>query len=309
MAKNFKSLKQLIAMLILITPFLKALAQGLESGGNIIFQYATVPSLGKHQLDTFLFSLDGNTSLGFADLSLGVSYQNSEFFYFDVSDIGQLEHFERFHLLAPHIGISRILTNDWHVTAYAKPVLSSNLLSSLSREDIILGYKFEIQKRWQRNDTFTTLALGIEYGTTASGTPSVFPVVRYHKKIGDHFAFALGYPFNSFTYLLSDRHTVNLSMSWQGFYYNNSESVVVNNSASTANTKLVFNGLDFQAAYLYKIQPRITTAIKLGYLASNTMEIATSEGSSLNDFSPNDSIYFSIGLTYNLKMDLDGHKK
>ncbi len=296
-------------MLILITPFLKTLAQGSESGGNITFQYATVPSLGKHQLDSFLFSLDGNTSLGFADLSLGVSYQNSEFFYFDVSGISQLEHFERFHLLAPHVGISRILANDWSLKAYAKPVLSSNLLSSLSQEDIILGYKFEIQKRWQQNDTFTTLALGIEYGTTASGTPSLFPVVRYHKTIGERFAFALGYPFNHFNYLVSDRHTVNLSMSWQGFYYNNSELAIVNNSTSTANTKLIFNGLDLQAAYLYKIQPRITTAIKLGYLASNNMEIATSEGTSLYDFSPNDSIYFSIGLTYNLKMDLDGQKK
>ena len=296
-------------MLILTTPFLKTLAQASESGGNITFQYATVPSLGKHQLDTFLFSLEGNTGLGFADLILGIHYQNTEFFYFDVSGITQLEQFEKFHLLAPNIGIAKPLPKDWSLQAFAKPVLSSNLLRSLSHNDIILGYKFQVQKRWKQNNTLTTLAMGIEYGTTVSGTPSLFPVVSYHKKIGEHFAFALGYPFSRLTYLPSNRHAINFSASWQGFYYNNSESVIVDNGDPITNAKLIFNGLDFQIAHLYKIQPRITTTVKLGYLASNTMEITTSEDLPLYDFSPNDSIYFSIGITYNLKMDFDGQKK
>lgn len=269
------------------------------------FSYAAVPSLGKHQLETFSFSFNSTPNLGFANMAVGIDYQNTDYLYFDVSGITRLESFEKLHLLSTHIGISKPLKNEWKLQAYATPVISSNLSNGLTQEDIILGYGFQIVKRWKRNDSFTELGIGFEYGTTVLGSPSLFPVVTYQKKLSEHLSFLLGYPQSGVTYTASSRHTIRLSGSLQGFYYNNSDAVVFNNSAPITNTKLVFSGLDFGLAHLYRIQPRITTTVKIGYLTSNNLEIETADGTSLYDFSPNDSIYFSMGIMYNLKMDFD----
>ncbi|MEM1337745.1 MAG: hypothetical protein AAF634_05215 [Bacteroidota bacterium] len=302
-------MKLLITMLILTTVFLSSRAQGLEYDDTIDFQYAIAPSVGKHQLEIFLFSMNVSCKAGFADLAFGLEYQTNAFVYFNVPGINPLDSFEQFYVFSPTVGIAKELGKGWYFHGHARPVLSSNFSSGLSKEDFIPGYQFGLQKRWQGDGTFSVLDIGLEYGTMVSGKPGVFPILKYHKKIGEHFSVVLGYPSSRVTYIPSNRHTLDFSASLQGFYYNNSDVVVFNTGNPITDTKLVFNGLDVQATHLYRIQPQFTTVVRIGFLAPHTMEIATTEGLSLYDFSPNNSIYFSIGITYNLKMDLDGQKK
>ncbi|MEM7486056.1 MAG: DUF6268 family outer membrane beta-barrel protein, partial [Bacteroidota bacterium] len=136
---------------------------------------------------------------------------------------------------------------------------------------------------------------------TYLGQPQFLPIINYNLLIEDKWNISLGFPETRLERKINERNIISTNASASGSYSNVSSSILFNGIDSLTNTKLVFNDFDFGLEYLYRIQPNFTASMKSGYSLVENFSIQDKEDEIRYNFEPNGSIYFSMGLKYNLK--------
>ncbi|MEM1258713.1 MAG: DUF6268 family outer membrane beta-barrel protein [Bacteroidota bacterium] len=275
--------------------FIQMNGQVNEFQNKIQFQYGVAPSLGKHQMETYEYGM-GKTfqALGMPS-SFRVDYLNSRFTYFEVSSITDVAVYERLHLVDFQIETTKDFSNGWNVLFHLNPQLSSNFSTGLGAEDVILGFGLGISKKWNKS----ALTLGLERSTTL-GRPQLLPFMRYYQKINESVNLQLGFPHSCIEYLVDQRHKIAVHSMAEGNYYNITGSSYFTELGDISDSKLNFSSFNFSLEHQYKIQPNITTITQIGLLANNRLVVEKSNGDSLFTFNTNESIYFSMGLQFNL---------
>lgn len=269
--------------------------QVVEFQDQLKFQYGVAPSIGKHQMETYEYVFGKKAELFGMNSFLRVKYLNSRFSYFEVTEISDTQIYERLHLVDFSFKVVKFLHNQWDVTFSSNPQLSSNFSDGLGFEDINLGFRVGVSKRWDNS----RLDLGLERSTTL-GEPKFLPYVQYGHRINRLLYAQVGFPHTYFELTINERHKVTSNTLAHGYYYNITGTGPFTGVGNDSNTKLSFSCFNFSLEHQYKIQPNITTVTRIGLLANNDFNVEDSNGNPLFTFKTNESIYFSMGLQFNL---------
>ncbi len=290
-----KTLNQTWLKSLILLVFIQMNGQLRESKNEIKFQYSVAPSLGKHQLETYNYTVAKRVKILGVESSFRMSYLNSRFTYFDVPQISGTEPYERLHILNLDINGGKELPKNWSFSLGINPRLSSNFSSGLSAEDVILGFGLGVSKRWESS----VLTFGLQRSTVL-GKPQLIPFASFHYEFDREFALQLGFPHSFLKYQVDERHKIKALASAEGNYYNITGGNALMGLEQPTNTKLSLSGFNFSLVHEYRIQPNISTITQIGLLTNNDFKIEDSDGQSQFTFNTNNSIYFSMGLQFNL---------
>lgn len=297
---KYKILKSFYVALIASASLLKSMAQLQEISSD--FEYLTSPSIGQHQLDSYDIYASAQMYLGRMPLTLSANYSRKRMTYFDVQEIQNIENFETPQMFQTEVGLCRPITEKLSINASLAPMLASNFEQGLSSEDLIWNYGLYLNFKWGQNNHKSNLKLGVARGTVL-GEPSFYPTVSYSTSYNDLWGFTIGFPQASIFYSVSERHRVAIYLDNNGFYSNNSDSSTLSGPLSTINSKLVFSTTDFSIEHQFQLQPRLMAFSKIGLSKVHDLHVEDTVGSMLYDFNPNESIFFTMGLKYNLKLN------
>lgn len=263
-----------------------------------MFEYRIIPDINDVEARTYTINANIFTTLLNGNLEFGLSYSNNQFSFFDQPTLLDEASYEETHILEASIAFEKKVTGSWSFAMGIAPTLASDFGNAVTHEDLILNASLAISKKWGHHMGHSTIAFGIAHGT-AFGEPLFFPIATFTRKINEKWMYYLGIPRSGITTNINERHAIKAKALFSGSYSNISSTVTFDNR-TIADSKLQYNGLDFGLEHDYRIQPNFTTVIRLGYAAVNNFEIVDNNDRLLYDFEPESSIYFNIGLKFNL---------
>ncbi len=270
-------------------------SQQSENEHSLGFQYGVAPSLGKHQLETYRYFLKGQKKIFQLPVSYGFQYLNTRFSYFEVPGEIGLEEYERLHLLKFNLGIEKAISPNWAFSVTMSPMLASNFSTGLESEDALLGFHIGLKKNWAQ----ASLYVGLERGTVF-GLPSYYPHVRFSQKMGEHFNWEIGFPSSEIKWTINERHSLVGKANAVGNSYHITGNSSFLSIEDFSEGRLNFTNYQFSMEHTYRIQPKVTTSVQLGWLFNNSLEVETANGTGIYGFETGDSLYFSMGFQYNL---------
>ncbi|UJH69144.1 DUF6268 family outer membrane beta-barrel protein [Allomuricauda sp. SCSIO 65647] len=283
----------------------EVLSQNVESGNTLGFDYRTMPSFGNHQWNAMHFRANYIIELGSkTDIALSTMYRSDDFTYFGLSDIDE-SAFEDLHSVDLQIGWQQKLKKNWTLNVSFMPRAASNFSASMSNEDFFFMYGANLTKQWKGQKGEYSITMGLEQNTLL-GKPRLLPTVSMKFDGYDTWGYTIGFPSSSVNARVGERHLFLASAVLEGLYFNNSsEGMPMVYDQVYNSSKLAFTGLDIGLSHKYRLQPNITTHARVGFSLSNTWQLQDGDTNVLYDFNADETIYFTMGLTYNLKLFAD----
>ncbi|MET1260631.1 DUF6268 family outer membrane beta-barrel protein [Flagellimonas sp. DF-77] len=272
-----------------------ALGQEGGLGLRFGFDYGTAPSLGNHYLETYSYALASENDWSWGGTRLQLAYTHTNFSFFQVEGLTNPSDYEKLHRLDLALETTKKLGADWALFASLTPQLASDLSGSLSEADFVWQYGFQIEKSWQK----TGFRVGVERNTRL-GAPRFVPMVAFWHRVNSQLTMRLGFPESRLSYTLNERHSLSATAEQQGTFYHIGNGFSNGFGQSFEATRLVFSQVDLSLRHHYKLQERIEVVSRIGLLATPQLEVETLSGTDLLDFEPDGSVFFSMGLTYNL---------
>lgn len=295
------------SLFVLLTIFQKMKAQETEPKNLVHLDYTMVPSAGdvywnQYELGIdYPFSIAKNESIGFL-----ASYQNTLYDFFETANNLSSDSFEEVHTFEVGIFYSTEFSNSWRINVLFAPIVSSNLNEGLGHEDFQYSGHLIVRYKWIENNELLETQIGFGYGALF-GKPEFYPIISLNGN-WDTFSYSLGFPETNIIYDINKRHSLKAKLSWMGSYSNLSNDLGIQNLNFGRNSKLEYSTINLGAEYRYRLQPKITCIMKVGYLEDNTLQLLDNTGGLINDFSTHGSTYVTMGLTFNINTKLDENR-
>lgn len=264
-----------------------------------IWEYSMVPGIGDVDLEKHNASLFGAFTLHKGLLEAGLTYNNHNFNFYGTSTDFDTTVYESMHTLTAHIAYRRPLNTQWSINVAMAPMLSSNFNEVVSSEDFVMNAFLAFIRSWSHGNGASQLTMGIGYGTLF-GSPRFFPIISFKNKVNERWSYSLGIPQTGISYAFTERHVLRARVTPIGLYANSSEPIFLNGIGYVQNPKLRFNGRDFGLEHNYRLQPRLTTVLRVGYTNVDNLDVLDDNNGILYDFEPDGSPYITMGIQYNL---------
>ena len=252
-----------------------------------------------------------NTTI--SDLSLGFNQRISKGFnisldylkrdldFFDRDEIFPLTEIERFHQLQLGLGYGFDAGKAYRFEGAFNPTISTSWTSSLSQEDFLWNFSFSVSRIWSnKKQRKSWVKVGV-LNDVLFGAPQILPLLAYGTQVGDKVSLEIGFPESHLEFQLNERNQLLLEHSFIGMYANISNGLEIDGLGRLTDGKFVQNGSQLVINHVFRLQPSFTTFTRIGYQFGGDFEIQDSIGNQLYDFGQGSSIFFSMGIMYNLK--------
>ena len=133
------------------------------------------------------------------------------------------------------------------------------------------------------------------------GAPQILPLLAYGTQVGDKVSLEIGFPESHLEFQLNERNQLLLEHSFTGMYANISNGLEIDGLGRLTDGKFVQNGSQLVINHVFRLQPSFTTFTRIGYQFGGDFEIQDSVDNQLYDFGQGSSVFFSMGIMYNLK--------
>ena len=271
-------------------------ADGIELAG---FEYILTPSLGDIQLEKTSFRLGFGKRMKSSALMFGLTYDKYNLTFSGTNLSVGLDDFEDLHSLRLNLMFRKPMKNNWTLGASISPAISSTLLEPLSNKDFVFNSFVNLNKAWVKNELKSRLSFGLGFGTLF-GSPRLFPIISYYKELSEKSSFNVGLPSTGYYHKINSRNSIEFTINPQGFFSNNSSSIIDSENGKINNSKIQFIGLNMGLGYNLKFEDNWVTRFKLGYSPLNSMEITNEEGKSIRDLETDQSIFLQVSISFNL---------
>ncbi|MBV7267748.1 DUF6268 family outer membrane beta-barrel protein [Winogradskyella luteola] len=272
------------------------LSNGLELGR---FEYSLLPSLGDTQLEKTAVSLGMGKKINKSLLAVRLNYTKYDIYFKDALFGNALNDFENIHTIRLNLIYKRPLRNNWFLNALISPMLSSTFEGDISADDFFYNTFLSTSKVWTKNDLKSNLTVGIGFGTLF-GRPRLFPLVSYSRQVSLNTKYSIGLPVTGLFHNIDKKSAINFTLSPEGFFANNSASILNAQGEEIANSRMQFNGLKIALGYQLKFEENWITHFKLGYMPISNMEVIDIEDDTLYDIDTNETIFLNIAVSFNL---------
>lgn len=272
------------------------------------FQYSLVPAAGDLYWGSYEVAIAPKIKIA-ENYEIGafLSYGKTMYSFFDTPVGIATESFEEVHLLSAGFFYETRLNDSWGAETFFLPTISSNFAESLTSEDIQYRGAFALNKKWDVYNNEMGLRFGIGYGPLF-GKPDFYPILSLEGTFGHYLKYRVGFPETLVDYSPTGRHRLRAMAIFKGSYTNLSDALQLNEIGSFSNNKLAYETLDFGVQHHYRLQRRLSSVVKVGYLAKNSLKIMDVDNSQLYAFNTGNSWYISMGLTININNKLDEKK-
>ena len=210
-----------------------------------------------------------------------------------------LSSFNEVHNIYLSVMYMKPLKNDWLLNALIAPTISSTLHEPISSEDFIYNSFVSFTKKWEKNNLYTNLTFGLAFGTIF-GEPRLFPLISYNKQFSEKLKINIGLPSTGVFYDFNHKNSIDFTASPEGFFANNSSSVMINNQSDIRDTKLQFNSLKLSLGYHLKFDENWITHFNFGYIPFSELEVLDKENNLLIPVNTEGTTYFNLGVSFNL---------
>lgn len=262
--------------------------------------YTMLPDVNDSSISDLNFAIQHTLLTSSNSLTLYFDYLKRDFDFFNAQGLSQ-EEVQRFHQLEVGTDFSLGLGNSYNLNLLFNPTISSTWGTSLSSEDFLWNYSASLSKVWfNEKEEMRMLKVGF-LRNALFGEPRIIPAMTYKSEWDNRWFLELGFPSSSVAFEVNERNRLTLSNEFVGTYTNISTFLDVEGLGQLSNAKLVQNGIQLAGEYSYRIQPNFTTVIRIGYQFINEFEVENNSGTQVHDFGTDTSIFFSIGIQYNLK--------
>lgn len=268
------------------------------------FEYSILPDLGDTDLRRYSLNVTGGKQIKSGSIGLGLAYSLNDFTFFNASRTFDKSLYGEIHTISTNIFYKHNVNSSWSLNISVAPTLSSNFKNGLNNEDFVFNTSVTASKRWETDSGFSVLSFGILYGTIL-GEPQFLPAVSFRKIVNEKWGYHLGIPLTGVHYTIDERHSFLARASFSGLYGNNSENTTFMGIGDFTNTKLSYRGVDLGLEHNYRIQPNLTTVIRIGYVLADRLEVLDEDNNLLYDFEPNNSVYLTMGLKFNLNKKMN----
>ncbi|MEM9362360.1 MAG: DUF6268 family outer membrane beta-barrel protein [Bacteroidota bacterium] len=234
-------------------------------------------------------------------VNVSMDYLKRDLDFFDRSELFPLTEIDRFHQLqiGLHYGID--IEGKYRFEGAFKPTISSSWTNSLSEDDLLWNFSTSISKIWlNKRQEISQIKIGV-LNDVLFGKPQIIPLFAYTSQIGNRFFWEIGFPESSVEFQFNERNQLLLEYGYTGMYSNISNELQIEDFGEVTDSKFIQNGSQLALNYVFRLQPNLTTFSRIGYQLGGDFEIQDSAGNQLYDFGQGSSIFFSMGIMYNLK--------
>lgn len=228
------------------------------------------------------------------DLGLSLKQRNLNFSpYFPYSD----EDISKLYAVDFSLKKNLIKKNDWSLQLEFTPQIRSNFKSALHWNDFLWNGGISVTKKFNDNSNFN---FAIKYGTLL-GKPKPYVELSYTQKVGDKFNLVLGFPETSLNYKINESHSIGLKSYYDSYYTTVSDesySRVVFNQILFYES-LFFSGINTDLTYSYKFSNNSVINFSIGKSFNNKLEL-NENNNYWNKISFNNIFNVSMGFKYNL---------
>lgn len=273
-------------------------AQEMEKYEIANFEYTMIPSAGDVQWNAYHLNAGyGISLLENHEVGIAVSYENTVYSFFDTPSLNT-NSFEEIHTIKTGIFYRYNISNSWEFKGAFSPVISAILNKAIENEDIQYAWEALLSKTCSKEDRSIGVDFGLLYGAFF-GKPKLYPTINLFGTYGN-WNYKLGFPETHINYQIDNRHQLKFGALFQGSYSNISNEINFSGVGSFTNSKLAYRALDFVLRHAFRLQPSITSIVKLGYLSENSLELLDKNDNGLMNFNTGGSVYVTMGLTLNL---------
>ncbi|MEM9075413.1 MAG: hypothetical protein AAGC43_00160 [Bacteroidota bacterium] len=278
----------------------------------LVFVYKEIKSQEEiAYMDYALWANMQNTTV--SDLSLGlnprvnnsiklcIEYLKRDLDFFDRDELFPLTEIERFHQLQVGLEYGLDFEKGFRFEGAFSPTIASSWTSSLSEDDFIWNFSASVSKTWSnKKQRKSWVKIGV-LNDVLFGSPQIVPLFAYGSQIGNQVSLEIGFPESIMGFQFNERNKLLLEHSFTGMYTNLSNGLEIDGLGTLTDGKFVQNGSQLVINYVFRLQPSFTTFSKIGYQLGGEFEVQDSIGNQLYDFGQGSSIFFSMGIMYNLK--------
>lgn len=263
------------------------------------FEYSLVSGIGNTDMRAYGIGLSTDFQKKSNAFGFGIGYTNHRFFYYGPPMGFEEAAFDQFHTFGLGVSYRHSMGRYWSIKAAFSPLLSSNFLGPVTKEDVIPGGSLVLSKFWKRETGLSQLSVGATYGVLL-GSPNWYPELSYRYVIFGNWSFVIGFPETAVTYFHNERHQLKMRARAFGLYANNSDTMNYTGFGLLTDTKLRYNGTDVGLEHNYDMATGFTTAIRIGYQYTRDFEVMDNGGNIIHDLDPESTPYIMMGLKYKL---------
>tara|TARA_R110002050_G_scaffold300364_1_gene469430 strand:+ start:40874 stop:41743 length:870 start_codon:yes stop_codon:yes gene_type:complete len=207
-------------------------------------------------------------------------------------------NFSKFYNISYGLNYIYPVSNTMLISAKAEVSIASNLINTVSHDDLLLLGNLLISKRIGGETSTETLTIGVSYNTI-TGKPKILPTVSYTKRVTDKFSYSIGYPKTYANYKINPISSLKSLLSVDGVYSNLNSLIYIN--TITEAHKASFTTTNLGLEYSYKMDDFWALSFKGGYSLSNKYTLLNNKDDEVFDFNTASKPFLSAGIKFNLK--------
>ncbi|MGS2762216.1 hypothetical protein [Sinomicrobium sp. M5D2P9] len=206
-------------------------------------------------------------------------------------------HFTEVYTLKPEVFVSYLLDEVWSFTAYVQPEIASDFHGDWTGEGFNLGYGAYFTRLWkQPGGVVSSLVIGGEY-STAFGKLRFVPILNYKRRINEHWAYAVGYPYTYLSWKINPKHTVRPVLDLDSFYAGVNAVTGYFAQAEEQLYKLSYLNLNGRINYEYYFNRGWNLVAGFGYTIYNELDLYRDD-TRTHTYDMVSSLYISLGIKY-----------
>ena len=169
---------------------------------------------------------------------------------------------EKLHIIDLNLGYITKWNDDWRLVGILTPRIASNLTKGVLKDDFFFNATATF---WKENDTAEKpyrIVLGLSFNCT-TGLPIPLPLVSYYRRFHPNWSFTLGIPKSNFKYHPSDKHTLQLALSLDGYFINIQDDIVLPDG--NIGSRISLSALVANFGYQYNINKNMSFYALFGH--------------------------------------------
>jgi hypothetical protein len=226
-------------------------------------------------------------------------------FKYDDPEIFDTSNLDNFKSITATLGYTFKFGEDWRFGAEGGVKIASNFSEgNIIQEDLIYTGAVYFIKNKEVEHLYEPwrLILGLQYSTT-TGFPFPLPIVNYHRRWNEKWAYALGTPKSNIKYFFNDRSQLQAFVTLDGFFAN----VQKNFDATPANTgndnivdnismTVVLSGLGYE----YSFTDHLKFYVYGGHTIINDIRLRDRNNNDVYNINETNTFYGRGGLKFTI---------
>ncbi|WP_190808932.1 DUF6268 family outer membrane beta-barrel protein [Flagellimonas sp. S3867] len=231
---------------------------------------------------------------------VGLDYSNIDISFDSSIDAFDTEAIEDFQLLDINLGYSFKMNKDWRFGVRVTPGFSSNLVKSMSFDDVVFSGDIIFINDKKKDPNVTKpyrLIMGISYSENR-GIPFPIPFISYYRKFRPNWSYNLGIPKSNLQYHLSEKSRFKLLAQLDGFTANIQDGILINGDevAEKINMSIIVGGLSYE----YHFGRHWELFSTFGNIFFTNAELRDSKNNGIISVNKDNTLYLKTGLRFKI---------